>query len=259
MSTSSAAAGNPPLIVEITAVFQLDCMIAGIVPHPTPQHVLAGHQSHIRTASTGNSSAAPSINGSTASTKEATTKSASAHLSSPALTSFLVVAYTPPDTSLLTGNEATTSRAEQARKAAQRPELRIVSRAGEELAADALGISGFERWGCNDYVLVDVEPGLGDAGAGDAAGGRYYVVLSPNDVVVVKPRDWKDHVAWLVERRRYEEALEEIERRSGTASVGAAAGAGEAKGDDTISAAEIGQRYIEHLISEGEAVSVFCY
>lgn len=171
----------------------------------------------------------------------------------PALTSFLIIAYTPPDTSLLTGNEATTSRAEQARKAAERPELRIVSRGGEELAADALGISGFERWGCNDYVLVNVEPGLtGVAGAGAGGvpqgvgdgGGRYYVVLSPKDVVVVRPRDWKDHVSWLVERKRYEEALEEIERRSGSGDT--------TNDDEKINATEIGQRYIEHLVGEGE-------
>ena len=55
-----------------------------------------------------------------------------------------------PHTSLLTGNEATANRAEQARKLAERPELRVISRSGEELSADALAISGYERWGCND-------------------------------------------------------------------------------------------------------------
>ncbi|CAL1697418.1 unnamed protein product [Somion occarium] len=180
----------PPLIVEVTAVFQLDCMIAGIVPHPmtTPLSAMVPQPRPSNVASSP---------------------------SQPFLTSFLVLAYTPPDTSLLTGNELASSHAEQARKAAERPELRIISRSGEELAADALSITGFERWGCNDYVLVDVPSNQHEA---------FYVVLSPKDVVVVRPRDWRDHVAWLVERKRYEEALEEIERRQVAGETAAAEG-----------------------------------
>ncbi|OBZ70108.1 Vacuolar protein sorting-associated protein 41 [Grifola frondosa] len=185
--SATSSAHLPPLLVEITAVFQLDCMIAGIVPHPTSTFASAD--------ALPTSSAASAI---TAVTR-------------PTLTTFLILAYSPPDSSLLTGNEATPDRAEQVRKAAERPELRIISRVGEELAADALGITGFERWSCNDYVLVEIDAG--------PPGERYYIVLSPKDVVVVKPRDWKDHVTWLVERQRYEEALEEIERRHGQPGV----------------------------------------
>ncbi|OCH94458.1 vacuolar protein sorting-associated protein 41 [Obba rivulosa] len=228
-STASPSANQPPLVVEITAVFQLDCMIAGIVPHPTPSSAPV--------------SAPPGPSPAVSSPSQASFAS-SATAAPPALTAFLLLAYTPPDTSLLTGQEATDDRAVQARKAAERPELRIVSRGGEELAADAIGIAGYERWGCNDYVLIDVEAGSVTA-SGGAGGERYYVVLSPMDIVVVKPRDWRDHVAWLVERRRYEEALEEIERQ---AAMGVTAG----KGEDTVDAVQIGQRYIEHLIGEGE-------
>lgn len=186
VSNSAASANLPPLIVEITAVFQLDCMIAGIVPHPS----------------------GPELN---------------------SLTSFLILAYTPPDTSFLNGNEATEDRAQQARKLAERPDLRIISRAGEELAADALSISRYQSWGCNDYCLAEV--------GGDTGEGRCYVVVSPQDVVIVKPRDKRDHVAWLVERKRYEEALEEMEKLGDTG--------------EGVSATEIGQKYVEHLISEG--------
>ena len=184
-TASSASANIPPLLVEITAVFQLDCMVAGIVPHPSGQEPLS-------------------------------------------LTSFLIVAYTPPDTSFY--NEATEDRAQQARKVAERPEMRIISRAGEELAADALGISGFQSWGCNDYVLAEIKP--------EGATGRCYIVLSPQDIVIVKPRDRKDHIDWLVDRQRYEEALEELEKL------------GDAEGGD-INASEIGQKYVEHLVAEG--------
>ncbi|EMD40305.1 hypothetical protein CERSUDRAFT_121110 [Gelatoporia subvermispora B] len=226
-STASPSANQPPLVVEITAVFQLDCMIAGIVPHPTPSSAMVSIPPPSTTTV---------ISPSQASFTSTATTSTSAP---PALTAFLLLAYTPPDASLLAGQEATEDRAAQARKVAERPELRIVSRGGEELAADALGIAGYERWGCNDYVLADVE-------AGSVAGAeRYYVVLSPQDVVVVKPRDWRDHVSWLVERKRYEEALEEIERQ---AAMGVTAG----KGEDAVDAVEIGQRYIKHLVGESE-------
>ncbi|TCD63875.1 Vacuolar protein sorting-associated protein 41 [Steccherinum ochraceum] len=205
----------PPLMVEITAVFQLDCMLAGIVPHSMSSPVLA-----------------PPTNGTSNHTRPASISS----LPPPALTSFLVLAYTPPDPSLLRGNEVATTHAEQARKAAERPELRIISRAGEELAADALTFTGYERFGCNDYILVDIPSDDGET---------YYIVLSPKDIVVVRPRDWRDHVTWLVERKRYEEALDELERRQ---SMGEQMGGEE----DALSATQIGQRYIEHLVSEGK-------
>ncbi|KAI8982914.1 vacuolar protein sorting-associated protein 41 [Trametes punicea] len=227
---SSSASNLSPLLVEITAVFQLDCMIAGILPHPLSNSV-AGPAALLADASKKTNGS-----GSVRSTASAP----------PVLTAFLVLAYTPPDMSLLAGHEATPDPAEHARKQAERPELRIISRAGEELAADALGITNYERWNCNDYVLVDIEAGSVKAAAPGAAGERYYIVLSPKDLVVVKPRDWRDHVAWLVERKRYEEALDEIERRSGEADA-----AGE---KDVVDAAQIGQKYIEHLISEGDFV-----
>ncbi|KAI0075229.1 vacuolar assembling protein VPS41 [Panus rudis PR-1116 ss-1] len=203
----------PPLMVEITAVFQLDCMIAGIAPHPMTSPTTNGHQ---RIPSSGSGT-------------------------SPTLTSFLILAYTPPDTSVLTDEQlAVSSREQAARKAAERPELRIISRAGEELSADALSITNFERWGCNDYSLIDIPDNEDDSG-------KIYVVLSPKDVVIVRPRDWRDHVEWLVERARYEEALEELERRQASGEL-------LTEGENRIDPVEIGQRYIEHLVSEGDFV-----
>ncbi|CCM00293.1 uncharacterized protein FIBRA_02323 [Fibroporia radiculosa] len=231
--TTSSSANLPPYLVEVTAVFQLDCMVAGIVPHPltsSPPTLIP-------------SSASVTSTPSSHQTTEAMAPSTMQTAPPPPLTAFLLLAYSPPDTSLLTGNEATSNRDEQARKAAERPELRIVSRGGEELASDALGISNYERWGCNDYHLVEVEAGAVTGGADN----RYYIVVSPKDVVVVKPRDWRDHVAWLVERKRYEEALDEIERQAG---MGIAGGPGE----EAVDAVDIGQRYIEHLVSEGEFI-----
>lgn len=161
----------------------------------------------------------------------------------------------------------TEDRARQARKQAERPELRIISRAGEELAADALTITDFQKLGCNDYVLVE---GATSGGAGGTTTTdnwdpeqRSYVVLSPKDLVRVRPRDRRDHVAWLVERQMYEEALEEVEKieadgllkknKSGSGGVGKLAvweGEEEEEEKDELSAVEIGQKYIRHLVSE---------
>jgi hypothetical protein len=64
--------------------------------------------------------------------------------------------------------------------------------------------------------------------------------MSPRDIVIVKPRDERDHVEWLVERRRYEEALDAVEKlsRGGVSETG-------------IDSIAIGQKYIQHLVSEG--------
>ncbi|KAG6901193.1 hypothetical protein C0995_015507 [Termitomyces sp. Mi166 len=208
----------PPFVVEITAVFQLDCMIAGIIPHPTPTLASSPSQALVL------ASDSASIISSTP--------------SSLSLTSFLIIAYSPPDTF---SDERTDDRVRQARKAAERPELRIISRAGEELAADALSITDYHRWGCNDYTLCDVFGS--DIGSNE---GRSYVVMSPRDLVLVKPRDRMDHVAWLVERKRYEEALHDMEViEAETPQVAKEA---------SLSAAEIGKRYIEHLVSDGDFV-----
>jgi hypothetical protein len=73
---------------------------------------------------------------------------------------------------------------------AQRPELRIVSRTNEEVSSDALTILGFERYQPGDYRLDHM-----------AAESLFYVV-SPKDVVVAKPRDTDDHIAWLLQNEK---------------------------------------------------------
>lgn len=224
-TVSSATANLPPFIVEVTAAFQLDCMIAGIVPHPTPSSNISSEM----LASTNGLSNVKS------SEKRATL-----------LTSFLVVAYSPPETFT---DEMTEDRARQARKLADRPELRIVSRAGEELAADAITVTDFQKWGCNDYVLV--EGVSSDDPAHTDLETRTYVVLSPKDLVRVMSRDRRDHVAWLLERQRYEEALEEVEKIEADGLLKKTEATGESE-KNIFSAVEIGQEYIRYLVNEGE-------
>lgn len=172
-----ATTNSSAVTIEVLAVLQVDCMIAGLTPHSD-----AG--------------------------------------------SFLVLAYITPDTFDDIDDAPPATREAQRRKAAYRPELRLISRAGEEHASDALSIAGYHLYGCNDYSLVE---GLGPQGT-------FWVVLSPQALIIARPRDVRDHIEWLVERKRYEEALEVLE---GLGPQG------------EIDASVIGQKYLQHLVDDG--------
>lgn len=165
------------LHAEITAIFQVDCMISGIIPFR----------------------------------KDA----------------YIILAYL---TELSTQEEAS-----QKRRQAQRPELRVIAHEGEELSSDALSLSAYEKYQCNDYTLIP------------APEKEIFYVLSPKDIVVAKPRDESDHIAWLVEKRRYEEALKAVED-SGMAGV-----------LDGYDVGEIGTKYLQHLVAEGRSGSACCW
>lgn len=167
------------LYVEVTAVFQVDCMISGIAPHGD---------------------------------------------------SYLILAYMTED---LYDNEATDNRDEQRRKAGSRPELRIISKDGEELSSDAISLRNYDRFQCRDYSLCP-------APTDDS-----FYVISPQDIVVAKPRDEADHIAWLIEQRMYEDALIALEH-SGLSGSGAASG---------FDVTEVGKKYLEFLVDDGGSLS----
>ena len=223
-TNDTPSSGLPSLLVEITAVFKLDCMVAGLVPHPIPVASFA-------------------LDTLPQSFKPEAGKKDRAQI----LTSFLIVAYTPPETFEDT-DQMTDDRARQARKAAERPEMRIISRAGEELAVDALSITDYQNWGCNDYTIVPTVE-LDDPLVSYTD--RNYVILSPRDLVLVMPRDRRDHVEWLVERARYEEALKEAEEIEAQERMAVIKVDQEAKTKIHLTPQEIGQKYVEHLVSEG--------
>lgn len=79
------------------------------------------------------------------------------------------------------------------------PELRIVTRGNEEISSDALEVHGFENYLASDYRLDHL-----------ATESLFYIV-SPGDIVVAKPRDLDDHIKWLVDRQKYDEALKVAE------------------------------------------------
>lgn len=113
----------------------------------------------------------------------------------------------------------------------QRPELRIISRKGEELSSDALGLEGWLKWRCSDYSVIPLPLSYPPA----------FVVLSPKEIVVARERDAKDHIEWLVERRRYEEALDLVERlvKEG----------GRGEGEMTVRG--IGEKFLDSLVQAG--------
>ncbi|WVO14232.1 hypothetical protein L204_101864 [Cryptococcus depauperatus] len=135
---------------------------------------------------------------------------------------YVTLAYVVPDRY---DNEATDNPMEQKRKAANRPELRIIDK-GEEINADALSLTNYHMYGCNDYALVKSQKPKDES----------FLVISPADVILVRPRDKADHIDWLVERERFEEALEaaeDLQKKHGGA----------------LDVKAIGLKYLNHLIA----------
>eukprot|EP01111_Echinosteliopsis_oligospora_P016112 TRINITY_DN6578_c0_g1_i1.p1 TRINITY_DN6578_c0_g1~~TRINITY_DN6578_c0_g1_i1.p1 ORF type:complete len:893 (+),score=224.14 TRINITY_DN6578_c0_g1_i1:30-2708(+) len=106
------------------------------------------------------------------------------------------------------------------------PELRIITRTNEEISSDALPIQNFENYRGADYRLDHL-----------ASESLFYIV-TPGDIVVAKPRDLDDHISWLMERKRYEEALSSAQQCVGQLQ--------QHKLED------IGEKYIDHLLETGK-------
>ncbi|XP_075752074.1 vacuolar protein sorting-associated protein light isoform X4 [Rhipicephalus microplus] len=80
-----------------------------------------------------------------------------------------------------------------------RPQLRVMEpHFGEsvEHSSDILSVRGFRAYRASDYCLESLpEEGL-------------FFVVSPKDVIVAKPRDQDDHMDWLLQHEKYEEAVQ---------------------------------------------------
>ncbi|KAL4011310.1 hypothetical protein IC575_028364 [Cucumis melo] len=119
---------------------------------------------------------------------------------------------------------------------AQRPEVRVVTWNNDELSTDALPVHGFEHYKAKDYSLAHA-PFAGSSYAGGqwAAGVEpLYYIVSPKDIVIAKPRDAEDHIAWLLEHGWHEKALEAVEAGQGRSEL----------------LDEVGSKYLDHLIVE---------
>ncbi|SCV72404.1 BQ2448_3941 [Microbotryum intermedium] len=147
--------------------------------------------------------------------------------------SYLILAYLIEDAY---EDEATEDRDQQRRKAGQRPELRIISKDGDELSSDALSLRDYDRFQCRDYSLCRAPPSTSGGGEEE----RFFVI-SPQDIVVARPRDEEDHVAWLIEQRLYEQALEALEVMGNKGVLG-----------ETFDVTEVGRKYLDFLIEEDQ-------
>jgi hypothetical protein len=134
--------------------------------------------------------------------------------------------------SAVTATTPSSSQTDFRRRSAPRPELRIISPEKEELSSDALSVKDFERLQAGDYSLQWNEQG------------KSVYIVSPSDVVVGRERTTEDRVQWLLDRGKYREAVEVFEATSSSDDVG------------KWNRKEIGVKYIEHLIEEGELCTI---
>eukprot|EP00252_Welwitschia_mirabilis_P005003 TRINITY_DN1539_c0_g1_i1.p1 TRINITY_DN1539_c0_g1~~TRINITY_DN1539_c0_g1_i1.p1 ORF type:complete len:997 (-),score=210.12 TRINITY_DN1539_c0_g1_i1:238-3228(-) len=125
---------------------------------------------------------------------------------------------------------------------ARRPEVHVVSWKNEDLTADELSIHHYERYNATDYELAHAPlsstcNGTGGGGWQWNAGEEpLYFIVSPKDVIIAKPRNADDHIAWLVQHNQHDKALAAIE--SGQARI------------ELLD--EVGASYLDHLISTGQ-------
>lgn len=206
---------------EVTNVLQLDCMISGIVPFVSKSDDYASPSDSPKDASYSTTSR------------------------------FIVLSYNTTDT-----YDDDSTAAGLAQMQAQPPELRIISvSSGEELSSDVLSVNGFERYQCKDYKIVgSFPPTLSESNA-KAKRSRNpsatqeqqetYFVISPKNVIMVQKRDVDDHITWLCERQRYEEALKVAEQQ-GIVNSGAAT-----RGLPRYNVREIGNSFLQHLLDDG--------
>ncbi|XP_061345356.1 vacuolar protein sorting-associated protein 41 homolog isoform X2 [Gastrolobium bilobum] len=145
----------------------------------------------------------------------------------------VVLAYIPGEED---GEKDFSSTAPSRQGNGQRPEVRIVTWNNDELSTDALPLHGFEHYMAKDYSLAHAPfSGSSYAGGQWAAGDEpLYYIVSPKDVIIAKPRDAEDHIAWLLQHGWHEKALAVVESGQGRSEL----------------LDEVGSRYLDHLIVE---------
>eukprot|EP01132_Coremiostelium_polycephalum_P009654 gene9654-11836_t len=84
---------------------------------------------------------------------------------------------------------------------ASKPTIYIVSRKTNcAITSDHLSVNGYQHYKATDYRLDY-----------NTAESIFYIVC-PKDVVTAKPRNLDDHLSWLMEKDKYDEALAEVEK-----------------------------------------------
>ncbi|KAG7267052.1 hypothetical protein CRUP_026295 [Coryphaenoides rupestris] len=95
-----------------------------------------------------------------------------------------------------------------------------------EISSDALSVRNFQDNECRDYRLEHAE------------GESLFYIISPKDIVVAKERDQDDHIDWLLDKKKYEEALMAAEISF--------------KNIKRHDVQQIGMEFINHLVERGE-------
>lgn len=199
-SPSQETSQSLQLYVQVTKVFELDCLISGIAPYGSDLLVLC----YILDDEDDDSDDSEHSEGE----------------------------------SDLDSDRKSRRRRPGRRRLAQRPELRIIDpNTGDEKSSDVLSLANYERLHCNDYRLVPSQEVKGTKATTEP---MFYVV-SPQDVILARPRDEKDHIDWLLEHKKYEAALHRIEAMGGQAA--------QAAGFDSHS---IGRQWLDYLIDDLE-------
>ncbi|WFD26708.1 Vacuolar protein sorting-associated protein 41 [Malassezia nana] len=119
------------------------------------------------------------------------------------------------------------------------PEIRSINSQGEELESYALDVPDYSKWHCNDYHLrASLEPKWDPVLEEDVPSPVFFVA-TPKRLLVLRPRDERDHIQWLLEHHEYREALEALE----ALGSGPAAALG-------FDMAAVGRSYLAHLIED---------
>lgn len=121
----------------------------------------------------------------------------------------------------------------------QAPELRCVNSQGEELSSDVLEVVYEGRYRCNDFHMKMSVEWKYDPVVQQETRRPVFYVASPRQISVLRPRDERDHIEWLLEHDEYRRALEALE------ALGSAPA--KAMGFDV---AAIGREYLMYLIDE---------
>ncbi|XP_065929628.1 vacuolar protein sorting-associated protein 41 homolog isoform X2 [Magallana gigas] len=114
------------------------------------------------------------------------------------------------------------------RQVSKRPHLLIVEphmEYFEEISNDALTVRGFQEYKPSDYHLETIEDE------------NLFYIVSPKDIIVSKERDTDDHVAWLLEREEFEEAMEVAEKNEHLLRK--------------LTQKGVAMKYLEYLLEEG--------
>ncbi|XP_055903416.1 vacuolar protein sorting-associated protein 41 homolog [Eupeodes corollae] len=137
-------------------------------------------------------------------------------------TSFYICGLAP-----LTANQLVVlgySKEKDSNRKALRPVLCVMDykfNNSEEVCTDSLSLRGYEEYTVNDYML------------GCIIEENRYFIIAPKDLVIASLYETDDRVQWLIEHRKFEEAMDVISNSN----------------SGTLTLVEVSRLYVDHLLS----------